>query len=107
MSPSRETDTYREHLISLVKDEHLHGVGLENTTLYHVLDTAWSSDYNLGSSLESLHIISDAGASNASVAVDGHEVSDGNDDFLDLLSQFAGGCKDQSLAGLHVGIQLL
>jgi hypothetical protein len=41
------------------------------------------------------------------VAVDVHEVTDGDDDLLDLLSQLTGGSDDQSLAGLEVGVDLL
>lgn len=41
------------------------------------------------------------------MAVDRHEVTDGNDDLLDLLSQLAGWRKDQGLAGLDIGVELL
>jgi hypothetical protein len=41
------------------------------------------------------------------VALDVHEVSDGNNDLLDLLSQLTGGGEDKSLALLDVGIKLL
>ena len=36
-----------------------------------------------------------------------HEVTDGNNDLLDLLSQLTGGGKDQSLAALDLGVDLL
>lgn len=107
MSPLQTFNTYRKHLVSLVKDEHLHRVGLQNTTLNHILNTAWSTNNNLRSGLESLHIISNASASNTCMAVDRHEVANGNNDLLDLLSQFASRRKDQSLASLDIGIQLL
>ena len=41
------------------------------------------------------------------MAVDRHEVTDGNDDLLDLLSQLAGWRKDQGLASLDIGVKLL
>lgn len=41
------------------------------------------------------------------MALNVHEVTDGNNDLLDLLSQFTGWCKDQSLALLDVGVKLL
>jgi hypothetical protein len=99
--------TYRKHFIGLVKNEHLHGVGLQETTLDHILDTSRSTNDNLRAFLESLHIITNAGTTNAGVALDVHEVTDGNHNFLDLLSQFTSGCKDQGLALLDVGIKLL
>jgi len=41
------------------------------------------------------------------VALDVHEVTDGNNDLLDLLGQLTGGSKDQSLALLEAGVDLL
>jgi hypothetical protein len=41
------------------------------------------------------------------VARDVHEVTDGDDDLLDLLGQLAGGGEDKSLAGLDRGVDLL
>ena len=41
------------------------------------------------------------------MAVDRHKVADGNNNFLDLLGQFAGGSEDEGLAGLDVGIDFL
>ena len=82
-------------------------VGLEDTALDHVLDTAGGTDDDLRAVLEGLHVITDAGATNACVALDLHEVADGHDDLLDLLGQLTGGSEDQSLAGLDVGVDLL
>lgn len=99
--------TYGKHLISLIEDEHLHGVGLEEAALDHVVDTTWGTDNDLWTVLESLHVITNAGTTNAGVALDAHEVSDGNHDLLDLLSQLTGWGKDQSLASLDVWVDLL
>jgi len=41
------------------------------------------------------------------MAFDVHEISYSDHDFLDLLSEFASGCEDESLASLKVGIYLL
>jgi hypothetical protein len=100
-------ETARQHLVGLVEDEHLHVVGLENTTLDHVLDTAGRADDDLGAVLEGLHVVTDAGAANAGMAGNVHEVTDGDDDLLDLLGQLAGGGEDERLAGLDVGVDLL
>ncbi len=99
--------TYRKHLIGLVQDEHLHVVGLQDTTLNHVLNTTWSSDHDLRAILQRLHVITDICAADASMALNAHEITDCNHDCLDLLSEFAGRGEDQSLAGLEVGVNLL
>lgn len=71
------------------------------------MDTTRRSDNDLGAVLESLHVITDAGATNAGVALNVHEVTNGNNDLLDLLSKLTGGSKDQSLALLDSGVDLL
>lgn len=103
----QEPRTYRKHLVGLVKDEHLHAVGLEEAALDHVVDTAGGTDNDLGAVLKSLHVITNAGAANAGVALNVHEVTDGNNDLLDLLSKLTGRGKDQGLALLDVGVDLL
>ena len=98
---------YRKHLLGLIEDEHLHGVGAQEAALDHVVDTARSSNDDLGAVLEGLHVIANAGSTNAGVALDVHEVANSDNDLLDLLSQFTGGGEDQSLALLHSGVDLL
>lgn len=100
-------ETTGQHLIGLIKNEHLHVVGLEGTTVDHVKDTTGGTDNNLGTVTEDLHVVANVGASDTGVASDLHEVTEGDDDLLDLLGQLAGGGEDQGLA-LGVGeIQLL
>jgi hypothetical protein len=41
------------------------------------------------------------------VALDVHEVADGDNDLLDLLGKLTGGSKDERLALLDVGVDLL
>lgn len=71
------------------------------------MDTTWGTNNDLRTVLEGLHVITDTGTTNACVALNVHEVTDGDDDLLDLLSQLTGWCKDQSLALLNVGVKLL
>jgi hypothetical protein len=99
--------TYRKHLVGLVEDEHLHVVGLEEATLDHVLNTAGGTDDDLGAVLEGLHVVTNAGAANAGVALNVHEVANSDDDLLDLLSELTGGSQDQGLAGLQLVVDLL
>lgn len=97
----------RQHLVGLVENEHLHGISLEEAALDHVLDTAGGSNDDLWAVLESLHVVTNARASNAGVAVNAHEVTDGNHNLLNLLCQFAGRGKDECLAGLELGVDIL
>lgn len=101
------SETARQHLIGLVENEHLHGVGLEEATLDHIVDTTWSTDNDLRTILESLHVITNAGTTNAGMALNVHEITDGDDNLLDLLSQLTGWCEDQSLAALDIWVDLL
>ena len=71
------------------------------------MNTAGSSDNDLRTILEGLHVLANTGTANASMALDAHEVADSNDDLLNLLSQFTGGGKNERLALLHIGIDLL
>lgn len=71
------------------------------------MDTTRGTDNDLRAVLKSLHVITNAGAANAGVALDAHEVTDGDNHLLDLLGKLAGGGEDQGLALLDVGIDLL
>lgn len=99
--------TYGKHLVGLVEDEHLHAVGLEETTLDHVLDTTRCPDDDLGAVLKSLHVIAHTGSTNAGVALNVHEVANGNNDLLDLLSKLTSRGQDEGLALLDSGVDLL
>lgn len=99
--------TYRKHLISLIKDEHLHRVGLQEPTLDHVLDTARRTDNDVGAVLEGLHVLTNTGTTNAGVALNVHEVANSDDDLLDLLRQLAGRGENEGLALLEARVDLL
>ena len=71
------------------------------------MDTAGGTDNDLGAGAESVHILTDVGTTDTGVAVEGHEVTNGDNDLLDLLSQLTGGSDDQGLAGLEVVVDLL
>lgn len=71
------------------------------------MDTTRRTDNDLGAVLQSLHVVTNAGTANAGVALNVHEVTDGNNDLLNLLSKLTGGGEDQSLALLQAGVDLL
>lgn len=99
--------THRQHLIGLVEDKELDRVGLQSATLDHVVDTAGGSNNNVDTILENLHVITDDSSSNTGMAFNVHEVTDGDDDLLDLLSKLTRRSQDQSLALLKVQVDLL
>ena len=103
----KQCRTHRKHLVGLIKDEHLHIVRLQDSSLNHVLDTTRGSHDDLGTILQSLHILTDVGATDASMTFNVHEVANSDDDFLDLLSKLARRRKDQSLACFEVLVNLL
>ncbi len=103
----RKRISYGKHFIGLIENKHLHGVGLQESALDHILDTTGSTDNDLRALLKRLHIITDAGTTNAGMALNVHEVSDSDHDLLDLLGQLTGRGENQSLALLDVGVKLL
>lgn len=104
---SIEDETYRKHLISLIQNEQLHVVGLQDAALDHVVNTTGGTDNDLRAVTESGHVLADVGATNAGMALNAHEVTDGDNDLLDLLGQLTSRSKDESLARLQVGVDLL
>jgi hypothetical protein len=71
------------------------------------MDAARGANNDLRTILKCLHIIADAGSANTCVALDAHEVADGDDDLLNLLRKLTCRGKNQCLALLDVGIDLL
>jgi hypothetical protein len=83
------------------------GLGSQIATLDHVVNSTGSSNDHLRAFLECFHVLPHTCSSNASMAVNTHEVTNGNDDFLDLLGKLSGGCEDECLASSQVWIELL
>jgi len=75
--------------------------------LDHVLDATRRTNDDLWAILKSLHVLTDIGTTDASMALNAHEITNGDDNFLDLLCQLTGWGEDKSLAGLEVGVDLL
>lgn len=71
------------------------------------MNAAGGTDNDLRTVLESLHVLANAGATDASVALNLHEVTNGDDDLLDLLGQLASRGEDERLALLDAGVDLL
>jgi hypothetical protein len=71
------------------------------------MDTAGGTDNDVDTVLEDLDIITDDSSTNAGVALNVHEVSNSDNDLLDLLSQLTGWGQDKSLALLDGEVDLL
>ncbi len=57
--------------------------------------------------LELCHVLTNVGAANTGMALDVHVVTEGDDDFLDLLGEFTSGREDKRLGALDGHIELL
>jgi hypothetical protein len=91
-------ETTGEHLVSLVKHENLEVVGLEETTLHHVVDTSGGADDDVSSTvLQLADVLLDDGSTDAGVNLDATVLTDGVDDVSDLHGEFAGGGDDEGL----------
>ena len=99
--------TYGKHLIGLIENEHLHGVGLQESALDHVVNTAWGTNDDLRTFLKNLHVLTNAGTTNAGVALNLHEIANSDNNLLNLLGQLASGGENQSLALLNSRVDLL
>ena len=62
---------------------------------------------NVNSTVELVHVLTNRGTTNTSVTLGPHVVSQGHNDLLDLLGQLTGGCQNQGLAAVQLGVDLL
>lgn len=78
-------------------------VGFQDAALDHVVNTGSSTDDDLGAILQR----ADTGTTNRSVALNTHEVTNGDKGLLNLPSKLTAGNKIKSLASLEVGVDSL
>jgi hypothetical protein len=71
------------------------------------MDPAGCAHHDLGSLLQGLHVVANASAANACMAFNVHEVTNGDDNLLNLLRKLAGRGQNERLALLEVGVNLL
>lgn len=98
---------YRKHLIGLIENEHFHGISLEYAALDHILHTTGSTNDHLRPVLKRLHVIANACTSDTGMTLNVHEITNGHDDFLNLLRKLASRRQDQRLTSFHVRVELL
>jgi len=101
------SETTRQHLVGFIKNEDLHVIGLQDATLDHVVDTAGSANNDLWAILKCLHIVANTRTTDTSMALNAHEIANGDNNLLNLLSKLTCRGQDKGLAGLEVRINLL
>lgn len=82
-------------------------VGLQGTSVDHVVDSAWGTDDDVDTLLELGDGIADGGTTDGGEALDVHVVTEGDEDLVDLLGELTGRSKDESLNLLEVDVNLL
>jgi len=92
-------ETTRQHLIGLVEHEQLQVVGLEETSLHHIVDTAWGTNDDVGTAaLELLDVVLDDGTTDAGLHLDLLVLTNRVNDVGNLLRQFTSWRHNKSLA---------
>ena len=84
-------ETTGEHLVSLVKNEELQVVRLEEASPHHVVHAAWGANDNVCALLEDADVLSDYSTTDTSVHLDSEVLANGVDDEGDLHGQLTGG----------------
>ena len=100
-------ETAGQHFISFIETEDLDGVGPEGPAVDHIVHTTGGTDDDVNTLLQLAHVLTDVGPTDASVAFNVHIVTESDDDLLDLLSELAGGCEDESLSALDREVEFL
>lgn len=80
---------------------------LDSSTFDHVQKSSWSSNDDLDSGTQSIHIVPDVGTAHASEAGDLHVISESDDYFMGLQRQLTSGSKNNSLGSLDLGVNSL
>lgn len=98
-------ETTGQHLIGLIEDEKLQVLSLEEASLHHVVNTAGGADNDVGATaLELLDVVLDDSASDASLDLDVHVLTDGVNDVSNLHRQLAGWRHNQGLTVVRDGV---
>jgi len=93
-----------EHLISLVHDEQLEVVSLEDSSLQEVEHSSGSSNNDVDAVLNVLDALLHAGSTDTGVDLDAEVLSESVDDKSDLNSELSGGGDNEGLEVVGIGI---
>ena len=96
-----------QHLVRLVETEYLDIVRPERSPVDHVVHPSRRAHDDVDALLQLGHVLAHVGTTDARMALDVHIVPECDDDFLDLLREFAGGGEDERLAALDGHVELL
>jgi hypothetical protein len=96
-----------KHLISLIQDEQLEVVRLEEASLHHVVHAAWGAHNDVLALLKDADVLTDDCASNASVHLDSEVLTDGMHNESGLHHKFTDRRDDQGLCVVAGGVNAL
>jgi len=96
-----------EHLVSLVQDEELEVISLEEASLHHVVHTSWGTHDDVLALLEDTDVLTHDCASNASVYLDTKVLTDGVNHKGGLHDELTDGSNDQGLCVVAGGVDAL
>lgn len=83
-------EAFVEHLVGLVQHQHLDRSGPQHAPLDHVEDAAGRSAHDVLTVIQLSDVLAQVCAADAGMALDVHEVTQSEDDLLDLHRQLAG-----------------
>lgn len=86
-----------EHLVSFIDDEHLEALGVEVSSVHHVLYSSWGSHDYVTSLFEFLSVVNHLGSSGTQVYLQFEVDSESLDNFLDLACELTGWGHDERL----------
>ena len=88
----------RAHLVCLMEDEHLDVGDKEGAPVDHVVNTAGAASNNVHAFLQLADFVLHVAASDAREALRLHEVTEPDDDLVEVRGMLAGGREDKGLA---------
>ena len=97
-------ETLVKKLVGLIENQHLDVSGAEMAAANHVGNTTRSTGNDVLTIVELANILSNVGATNASMALDVHVVSQSHHNALNLGRKFAGRGKDEGLGLADGGV---
>lgn len=96
-----------QHIVSLVQDDQLESVGFKVTSFHHIEDSSGSSNDNVDSFLQDFSVLGNDSATTTHMNFDFQKFTQAENNFLNLVSQFAGRGQNQSLCLVDIPIDEL
>ena len=98
---------FLQHLISLIKDQHLYFSGVQIPLLNHIKDSSWSPTDHMNSHLKPSDVFLHRFSSQAGMNLDIQMVSQSHSNFLSLLSKLSNWWQNEYLGGSNCWVNRL